>query len=167
MNKTWDQKLLEELELLFTEMGMEAYVQENSGRNVLTLEYTDAFPAEDADLSIVHLTEDSTALSLLITVASGLDRNASAAVYSMLPFLNQLLTVGHFGLMEENGYFYYSYTTLIDETIDREMLMKLISTALTIAESTAAQAAAITAPVIHGEQTAAEQMNRVNPITQF
>lgn len=166
MNNAWDNALLEALAEILREMETEVHIAGNGGRNVLTVEYGDTSPAEDLDLSVVHLTEDSTALSILITVASGLDKRASAQVCRMLPFLNRSLSVGNFGLAEESGYFYFSYTMLLDESTDPDTLLYLIGGVMTVAEATAAQGAALAAPVIRGEMTAAERLNSASPLLQ-
>ncbi len=167
MSEAWDKELLDELEEVFSEAGMNAFIDEISGTNAVVVEYDGFNAVEDCNVSVVHPTDDATAVSVLITVRSELGEKASEDIAALLPYLNKYLTVGSFGITRENGYFWFGSTFVIDEDIDRTRLLRIIAANIDICVGTAEEAIALTALMLNGEQSVTELMNEDTAIIQF
>ncbi|MCR4780954.1 MAG: hypothetical protein K5876_07660 [Ruminiclostridium sp.] len=165
MNEVWEKELLNELRDLFAEAGRNAEIENISGREVLVAEYEGENEPEDCNVSVVHLMEDTTEISVLISVRSGLDEKQSADIAALVPYLNRFLSIGCFG--NEDGYFWYSCSFVIDEDMERSILIKQITASVNIALNTAAEATAMILPVVNGEAHVSELMNEDTSIVQF
>ncbi len=167
MNETGDKELLKEIEELFSETGVEVYTEEFSGTQVVVAEYEEGETPEDCNVSVMHLTEDSTEISVMISVLSGLDEKQSDDIAALIPYLNRYLSVGSFGIAKQDGYFWFGCSNVIDENTGRSKLLRIIAGMVDIAYNTAAEAAAMILPVVNGEAQVSELMNEDTSIVQF
>ena len=165
MVREWDIRLIKDLEELFADRG--ASIEKISGRDVLVMEYEEEEMPEDCNIFIEHVTEDSTEVCFMFTVASGLDEKTTEDISALLPFLNRFLSIGSFGIVRQDGFFYFNYSLTVSEQTKKDILMKIITVTLDIAAKTAEEAAVITAPVLNGEVPAAELLNEGISIIQF
>ena len=167
MSKAWDNALITELESFFTEAGMTVSAEMFGDRQVLVSEYGAENAPEDCNVSVEHLTEDSTVLFIMFTVRSGLDAAQTADVLAVLPYLNKYLSVGCFGIAEADGYFYFSTAMVLDEQADHAKLIRMITATLGIAEATVYEAIDMIAPVLEGETPVSGLLNEDTGIIQF
>lgn len=167
MKGEWDKELLKAIESVFSDAGLYTATENINGRDVLVIEYDAENAPEDCNISIEQLTENSTVINILISVMSGLNKKQSQDIAALLPYLNKYLTIGSFGLTEQDGYFYFSYSFVIDEQTGIGKLVREVSSALDIATASAEEAVGITAPVINGGKPVSELMTDDISIIQF
>ncbi|MBO6303406.1 MAG: hypothetical protein J6N15_13305 [Ruminiclostridium sp.] len=167
MSKTWETELLNELVESLSEGAEDIGIEDINGNDVLVMEYDSENGVEDCNIMVNHINEDSTEINVMVTLRSGLGEKSVNDVLSLLPYLNEYLTVGNFGITVQDGYFYFNTTQEIDEDMDRDKLLKMIGTVLDIAVNTSEEAMEMIAPVLDGERPAAELMNEDTAIIQF
>ncbi len=167
MNEAWDKELLKELEELLSEAGLEVTREDIAGNDVIVAEYDGENEPEDCNVSVMHLTEDSTEISVMISVMSGLDEKQSDDIAALIPYLNRYLSVGSFGITKQDGYFWFGCSNVIDENTERSKLLKVAAATVDIAYGTAAEAVRIVLPVVNGETPVSELMNDDTSIIQF
>ena len=167
MSSKWDIELLNELEGICKKIGFKPTMDEFSGKKVLVLEYSGDLACEDCNVSIDRLNDEVTAISLLFSVKSGLDKKQSGEIEKLLPYLNKYLSFGAFTVDGEEGYFSYSASFVVREDIEREMILNCVATALSLGLVTTGEAIKITDPIISGEAEASELMNDSSLIFQF
>lgn len=167
MSKTWETELLNELVEALADSADDIGIEDINGNDVLVLEYDSENGIEDCNIMVQHINDDSTEINVMITLRSGLSEENCNNVLALLPYLNEYLAVGNFGITLQDGYFYFSATQEIDEDMDRDKLLKMIGTVLDIAVNTSEEAMEMIVPVLDGERPAAELMNEDTAIIQF
>ena len=166
--KQQDEELLERLEAFFENLGL-SYKKDTIGEKpalILTYDPEDDQLPGDCTITICHPGEDFTAIQMLISIFVELDEKTTADAASLLPVMNSALSIGHFGVIRDEGYFYYNYSFLTNGMSDEGVLISAAA-ALSIISDTAAEGIDILLPLINGEKDVDEIRNEDIVIAQF
>ena len=166
MSDVLAKEIINELCGVFTEAGLDASVEDVDGSDVLAVNYDDGSEVEDGNVIITHYDDILTVFDTA-TIWSGLEGKERTDIAALVPYMNRFLDIGSICLDDESGDLEFKYSFIAIDTIDREKLLKIISVAYGTAESTAAEAAGITAPVLSGEKPVSGLLNEESEIIQF
>ncbi len=167
MNNDFDGSLLKAILEMVSAAEPDTMIADINGKPVLLTEISGDNATEDRNISVTHLTEDCTAVEIMYTVRSGLDVRQCNDILALLPYLNRYLSIGAFGLLEQNGYFYFHYAFAIRKETEVPLILETLAATLTITDATVQEAILLTAPVLRGELTADDRMREETSITQF
>ena len=154
MNGMIKTELLTILGSVFDELEINYEYETIGTRNVLVVSYTeDESTPIDCTLTIEDLGEDQTALQFFVLGAIDLDKSVCTDLLRLLPQMNEVLEFGSFGLMQQEGVFYYQYAMLIDD-LEAEPLVKMALAASELVTVLAAEGKENILPLLKGEKSA-------------
>lgn len=142
--------IVEHLEAL----GIPCNIEEIVGKKAIVAEYngdSEALP-EDCSITVENLTEDSTEIGILITVASGLDETQTVNLVKVVGELNKYLRLGCFSVLED-GALFLNYCFVLDDDMGVNNMLAAFLASLDALSTAAADSRQQLLPLLKGEIT--------------
>lgn len=167
MDRIFEKSLFLEIEEFFSSRGLKVSYEDIDEKRVLVMESDGDEGFEDCNISVGEAEDGIASVNILFSLETGLSAENSDKVDELLGYLNKYLTIGSFGLVKENGYFYFSCSYLADAQAETEQAMKIFLMTWQIASETAEQGAQTVRSMIYGLADVSELMNDDISIIQF
>ncbi len=167
MDRIFEESLFSEIEEFFSSQAMSISYEDIDEKRVLVMESDGDEWFEDCNITVGEAENGIAAVNILFSLETGLSDENPDKVDDLLVFLNKYLTIGSFGLVKENGYFYFSCSYLADAQAETEQAMKIFLMTWQIASKTAAEGEQTVRSVIQGEADVSELMSDDISIIQF
>lgn len=151
MDRVFEKNLFSEVENFFSSKGLAISYEDIESKSVLVMEPDGENSFIDCSISTGEIENNITDVTILFSLATDLPAEISDKVDDLLVSLNKYLTVGSFGLIKENGYFYFTCSYLADTQAQTEQTMKVFLMTWQIAADTAVQGLQTVISVINGE----------------
>ena len=151
MNKN-DSRLLSLISDKLEEEGIYSKFSEYGGEAALELIYEDAgeFAPKDCTVTVMHPKEGTTLIQLLVTMLQTDDENTLETIASLVPQFNNVLSIGAFGLMRSDGYFYLNYAFVV-EPLDENGILSGFGSALQVISITAHRCGEALSAILSGK----------------
>ena len=151
MNKN-DSKLLSLISDTLEEEGIYSEFREYGGEAALELIYEEAgeFAPKDCTVTIAHPKEGTSVMQLLITMIQTDNEKTIETIASLIPQFNSVLSMGSFGLMKNDGYFYLNYAFVL-EPHDESDILSVFGSALQVLSATALRCGEVLSAITSGE----------------
>ncbi|MBR6874545.1 MAG: hypothetical protein IKN17_13660 [Ruminococcus sp.] len=143
-----------------TACGISCETEVIGGREAVTIRYGEGeYLPEDCSVTVEEPAEGVRAVRLLMTVFSGLTAEQTADLRRVIGKFNRYLDIGCFILPEEDVLF-YSYAFVIEDQLPAESLLSALTASLDAATDGASQGKRLLMPLITGELTCQQIIDR-------